>query len=84
MTNIPEDLTVLTFAASYRSLSCTPSLGMFLREVQRKAHVFSIFPDSALRLCLISAILAEMSEEWWTRIILIFEGDVLSLPMGAT
>ena len=74
--NIPEGLTVFAFPASFRRLlRTTNSVERLHREVRRRARVVSIFPNSASCLRLVSAILAEISEEWLTgRTYLNFEG----------
>lgn len=74
--NIPEGLTVFAFPASFRrSLRTTNGLERLHREVRRRARVVSIFPNPASCLRLVSAILAEISEEWLTgRTYLNFEG----------
>jgi transposase-like protein len=74
--NIPEGLTVFAFPAAFRKqLRTTNGLERLHREVRRRARVVSIFPNPASCLRLVSAILAEMSEEWLTgRTYLNFEG----------
>lgn len=74
--NLPEGLTVFAFPASFRQLlRTTNGVERLHREVRRRARVVSIFPNPASCLRLVSAILAEMSEEWLTgRTYLIFEG----------
>ena len=74
--NIPEGLTVFAFPASFRrSLRTTNGVERLHREVRRRARVVSIFPNPASCLRLVSAILAEISEEWLTgRTYIIFEG----------
>ena len=74
--NIPEGLTVFVFPASFRRLlRTTNGLERLHREVRRRARVVSIFPNPASCLRLVSAILAEISEEWLTgRTYIIFEG----------
>ena len=65
--NIPEGLTVFAFPASFRRLlRTTNALERLHREVRRRARVVSIFPNPAACLRLVSAILAEISEEWLT------------------
>lgn len=73
--NIPEGLTVFAFPASIRRLlRTTNGVERLHREVRRRARVVSIFPNSASCLRLVSAVLAEISEEWLTgRTYLIFE-----------
>jgi putative transposase len=75
-TNIPEGLTVFAVPAAFRKqLRTTNGLERLHREVRRRARVVSIFPNPASCLRLVSAILAEMSEEWLTgRTYINFEG----------
>lgn len=75
-TNIPEGLTVFAFPASFRRLlRTTNGVERLHREVRRRARVVSIFPNSASCLRLVSAVLAEISQEWLTgRTYVIFEG----------
>lgn len=74
--NISEGLTVFAFPASFRRLlRTTNGVERLHREVRRRARVVSIFPNPASCLRLVSAILAEMSEEWLTgRTYINFEG----------
>jgi transposase-like protein len=74
--NIPEGLSVFAFPASIRRLlRTTNGVERLHREVRRRARVVSIFPNSASCLRLVSAVLAEISEEWLTgRTYMIFEG----------
>jgi putative transposase len=74
--NISEGLTVFAFPAAFRKLlRTTNGVERLHREVRRRARVVSIFPNSASCLRLVSAVLAEMSEEWLTgRTYMIFEG----------
>jgi len=74
--NIPEGLTVFAFPASIRRLlRTTNGVERLHREVRRRARVVSIFPNPASCLRLVSAVLAEISEEWLTgRTYMIFEG----------
>jgi putative transposase len=74
--NIPEGLTVFAFPASFRRLlRTTNGVERLHREVRRRARVVSIFPNPASCLRLVSAILAEISQEWLTgRSYMIFEG----------
>ncbi|HEX7234753.1 MAG TPA: IS256 family transposase [Nitrosospira sp.] len=76
--NIPEGFTVFAFPAAFRKqLRTTNGLERLHREVRRRARVVSIFPNSASCLRLVSAILAEMSEEWLTgRTYINFEGAI--------
>jgi transposase-like protein len=75
-TNLPEGLTCFAFPAAFRKLlRTTNGVERLHREVRRRARVVSIFPNSASCLRLVSAILAEISEEWLTgRTYLNFEG----------
>jgi transposase-like protein len=74
--NILEGLTVFAFPAAFRKqLRTTNGLERLHREVRRRARVVSIFPNPAACLRLVSAIQAEMSEEWLTgRTYINFEG----------
>jgi putative transposase len=74
--NIPEGLTVFAFPAAWRRLlRTTNGVERLHREVRRRARVVSIFPNSASCLRLVSAVLAEISEEWLTgRTYMNFEG----------
>jgi transposase-like protein len=76
--NIPEGLTVFAFPTAFRKqLRTTNGLERLHREVRRRARVVSIFPNPASCLRLVSAILAEMSEEWLTgRTYINFEGAI--------
>jgi transposase-like protein len=76
--NIPEGLTVFSFPAAFRKLlRTTNGVERLHREVRRRARVVSIFPNPASCLRLVSAILAEISEEWLTgRTYMIFEGAI--------
>ena len=73
--NIPEGLTAFAFPAAYRRLlRTTNGVERLHREVRRRARVVSIFPNSASCLRLVSAVLAEISEDWLTgRTYMIFE-----------
>jgi putative transposase len=74
--NIPEGLTVFAFPDSFRRLlRTTNGVERLHREIRRRARVVSIFPNSASCLRLVSAVLAEISEEWLTgRTYMSFEG----------
>jgi len=84
-TNIPQGLTVFAFPAAFRKqLRTTNVLERLHREVRRRARDVSIFPNPASCLRLVSAILAEISDEWLTgRTYITFEGDVLSMSKHA-
>jgi putative transposase len=74
--NLPDGLTIFAFPASFRRLlRTTNGVERLHREVRRRARVVSIFPNPASCLRLVSAVLAEISEEWLTgRTYMIFEG----------
>ena len=74
--SLPEGLTVFAFPAAYRKLlRTTNGVERLHREVRRRARVVSIFPNTASCLRLVSAVLAEISEEWLTgRTYINFEG----------
>lgn len=74
--NIQEGLTVFAFPASFRRLlRTTNGVERLHREVRRRARVVSIFPNPTSCLRLVSAVLAEISEEWLTgRTYMMFEG----------
>ena len=74
--NIPEGLTVFAFPAAFRKLlRTTNGVERLHREVRRRARVVSIFPNPASCLRLVSAVLAEISEDWLTgRTYINFEG----------
>jgi putative transposase len=75
MANIPEGLTIFAFPTSFRRLlRTTNGVERLHREVRRRARVVSIFPNPTSCLRLVSAVLAEISEEWLTgRTYMIFE-----------
>jgi transposase-like protein len=75
-TNIPEGLACFAFPAAFRKLlRTTNGVERLHREVRRRARVVSIFPNPASCLRLVSAVLAEISEEWLTgRTYMSFEG----------
>jgi len=75
--NLPEGFTVFDFPAARRKLlRTTNGVERLHREVRRRARVVSIFPNSASCLRLVTAVLAEISEEWLTgRTYLNLKGD---------
>ena len=75
--NIPEGLTVFSFPTAHRRLTRTTNgVERLHREVRRRARVVSIFPNPASCLRLVSAVLAEISDEWLTgRTYLSFQGS---------
>jgi putative transposase len=65
--NLPEGLTVFAFPVAHRRLlRTTNGVERLHREVRRRARVVSIFPNPASCLRLVSAIHAEISDEWLT------------------
>ena len=65
--NLPEGLTVFSFPADHRrKIRTTNGLERVNKEVHRRTHVVSIFPNEAACLRLVSAILMEIDEEWQT------------------
>jgi putative transposase len=72
--NIPEGLAVFSFPVAHRRLiRTTNGVERLHREVRRRARVVSIFPNQASCLRLVTAVLAEISDEWLTgRIYLTF------------
>ncbi|HBY98798.1 MAG TPA: hypothetical protein DEP84_33440 [Chloroflexi bacterium] len=66
-TNIPEGLTVLAFPEAHRRLRRTTNgVERLNREIRRRSRVVGIFPNQSACLRLITAILIEISEEWFT------------------
>jgi transposase-like protein len=64
---IPESLTVFDFPASHRvRLRTTNGLERINRELRRRTRVASIFPNAESCLRLVSALLAELDDEWMT------------------
>lgn len=65
--NVPEGLTVFVLpAAQRRYLRTTNMLERLHREIKRRTRVAQIFPNEESLLRLVSAILAESSDEWET------------------
>ena len=65
--NIPEGLTVFAFPVDHqRKLRTTNCLERLNREIHRRTHVVSIFPNEDACLRLASAILMEFDDEWQT------------------
>jgi len=65
--NIPEGLAVFSFPLDHRrKIRTTNGLERVSKEIHRRTHVVSIFPNEAACLRLISAILMELDEEWQT------------------
>jgi transposase-like protein len=62
--------------AQRRLIRTTNGVERLHREVRRRARVVSIFPNPASCLRLVSAVLAEISDEWLTgRTYLTFQGS---------
>jgi len=83
--NIPEGLTIFSFPTAHRRLiRTTNGVERLHREVRRRARVVSIFPNPASCLRLVSAVLAEISDEWLTgRTYLSFQEPALSMSKGS-
>lgn len=65
--NIPEGLAVFSFPVAHRRfIRTTNGVERLHREIRRRARVVSIFPNQASCLRLVSAVLAEISDEWQT------------------
>jgi hypothetical protein len=83
-TAVPEGLTVfLVPEAQRRRLRTTNALERVNREIRRRTRVATLFPNEASLLRLVSALGAEISEEWETgRVYLAPEPPRDSLPEG--
>jgi transposase-like protein len=83
---LPVVLSIAVIQSSFRRLLRTSNgVERMHREVRRRASVVSIFPNPAACLRLVSAILAEISEEWLTgRTYLNFEGATYIVLVNAT
>jgi transposase-like protein len=65
--NVPEGLAVFTLSPEYRRrLRTTNGLERLNREIKRRTRVATLFPNESALLRLVTAILAEASEEWET------------------
>ena len=65
--NIPEGLAVFSFPVAHRRvMRTTNGVERLHRGIRRRARVVSIFPNQASCLRLVSAVLAEISDEWLT------------------
>ena len=65
--NLDEGLTVFDFPRSWwRRIRTINGLERLHREIRRRTRVVGIFPHEASALRLISAVLAEIHEEWLT------------------
>ena len=65
--NVPEGLTVMAEKPRVRRrLRTSNCLERLSKEVKRRTRVATLFPNEASLLRLVTAILAEVSEEWET------------------
>ncbi len=65
--NVPEGLTVFTRPAAHRRrLRTSNMLERLNKEIKRRTRVATLFPNEASLLRLVSAVLAEVDEEWQT------------------
>ena len=65
--NVPEGLTVFELPASHRRrLRTTNCVERINQEIKRRTSVAGLFPNEASLLRLVTAIVAEISEEWET------------------
>lgn len=64
-TNLLEGLTVFAFPqAHHRLIRTTNGLERLNREIRRRTHVVTLFPNETACLRLVSALLMEISDEW--------------------
>lgn len=65
--NIPEGLTVFELPVAHQKrMRTTNSIERLNKEIKRRTRVATLFPNEASLLRLVSAVLAEISEEWET------------------
>ena len=65
--NIPEGLTVFALPSAHQRLLRTSNvLERLNKEIKRRTRVATLFPNEASLLRLVSAVLAEISEDWET------------------
>jgi len=65
--NVPEGLTVFGLPAQHRRrLRTTNGAERLNREIKRRTRVATLFPNEASLLRLVSAVLAEITEDWET------------------
>ena len=83
--NVPEGFTVFALPEAHRRrLRTTNALERLSRELKRRTRVATLFPNEASLLRLVSALAAEISEEWETgRVYLRPEPDAPCPPVGA-
>jgi transposase-like protein len=66
-TNVPEGLAVFALPEPHRRrVRTTNALERLNRELHRRTRVATLFPNEASLLRLVSAMAAEISEEWET------------------
>jgi transposase-like protein len=66
-TNVPESLSVFALPSSHRRLLRTTNLLERLnKEIKRRTRVGTLFPNESSLLRLVSAVLAEISDDWET------------------
>jgi transposase-like protein len=64
-TNLQEGLTVFMLSPAHRRLMRTNnSLERVNKEIRRRTRVVGVFPNDASCLCLVSAVLMEISDDW--------------------
>lgn len=75
--NIPQGLSIFSLPPEYRRrLRTTNGLERLNREIKRRTRVATLFPNEASLLRLVTAILAEVSDEWETeRTYIVGESD---------
>ena len=65
--NVPEGLTVFTRPETHRKrLRTSNMIERLNKEILRRTRVATLFPNEASLLRLVSAVLAEVDEEWQT------------------
>lgn len=65
--NVPESLSVFALPSSHRRLLRTTNvLERLNKEIKRRTRVATLFPNESSLLRLVSAVLAEISDEWET------------------
>ncbi len=65
--NIPEGLTVFELPVSHQKRMRTSNgIERLNKEIKRRTRVATLFPNEASLLRLVSAVLAEISDEWET------------------
>lgn len=62
---MPESLTVLGYPPPHcRQPGTTNGLERLYKEIKRRTHVATLFPNEASLLRLVSAVLSKISDEW--------------------